>query len=186
MAKEESPYLIIFFNLVFEIFIHGYNVLWSYLSPIPPVRRQFAESSHLRNKFHLAGRAKLNPCSQAPESAPILLLLVFRGCLLTNKECQKGSCRLSKLRHTRKSTARHDVIECVQLLLLLCSLITLNSGPESKRGPDYGKSWLTLKLDDLHKAQPPTLTSSLNPLCQNMIGQCNNPAYSLLLCVPIL
>ena len=116
MAKEESPYLIIFFNLVFEIFIHGYNVLWSYLSPIPPVRRQFAESSHLRNKFHLAGRAKLNPCSQAPKSAPILLLLVFRVCLLTNKECQKGSCRLSKLRLTRKSTARRDVIECVQLL----------------------------------------------------------------------
>lgn len=140
----------------------------------------------LQNKFHLAGRAKLSSCSQAPEPALPLHLQLFPVCLLTNQERQKGRCRLSELRYTRcKCIAYYDMIDCVQLLPTLL-FITPISWPESKWGANSRRSWQILKPGDPYKAQLHTLTSLLNPLCQNMIGQCNNPPHSPLICVPIL
>jgi hypothetical protein len=67
------------------------TLVFGALDSVVTVRGQFPESSHLRDKFHLAGRVKSEFMFQTPEPTPILFLQVFYVFLLSSKGGKEGS-----------------------------------------------------------------------------------------------
>lgn len=64
------------------------------------VKRKFPGSSHLRSKFHLAGRVRTEFTFPGSGTQDLVLLLqVFHVCLLISNGCKEGSSNypLSKL-----------------------------------------------------------------------------------------